>query len=72
MKELCVITDLRKVIVLISFGVFSIFIFYLCKSVKCVFTHFFIKMYAHNKNVCLKLRNICFAKFIASVKITLQ
>ena len=30
-------------------------------------------MYAHNKNICLKLRNICFVKFfIDSLKITLQ
>ena len=29
-------------------------------------------MYARNKNICLKLRNICFAKFIDSLKITLQ
>ena len=32
---------------------------------------FFIKMYAHNKNIYLKLRNICFAKF-HSLKITSQ
>ena len=29
-------------------------------------------MYARNKNICLKLRNICFAKFIDSLKITSQ
>ena len=46
--------------------------FYLHKSVKCVFTHFCIKIYAQNKNICLKLRNICFTKFTDSLKITLQ
>ena len=29
-------------------------------------------MYAHNKNISLKLRNICLAKFIASVEIFSQ
>ena len=32
---------------------------------------FFIKMYAHNKNICLKFKNTCFAKF-HSRKITSQ
>ena len=73
MKELCVKTDLRKVIILISFQIFFIFMFYLYKSVKCVFNQFFlIKMYAHNKNIYLKLRNICFTKFIGLLKITSQ
>ena len=80
MKELCVKTDLRKVVILIrkvviliSFQIFFIFMFYLYKSVKCVFNQFFlIKMYAHNKNIYLKLRNICFTKFIGLLKITSQ
>ena len=29
-------------------------------------------MYAYNKNICLKLRNVCFTKFIDSLKITFQ
>ena len=70
-KELCVKTDLRQVVILISFQIFFIFMFYLYKSVKCVFNQFFfIKMYAHNRNIYLKLRNICFAKFIGLPKIT--
>ena len=36
----------------------------------CFYSFLFIKMYAHIKNTCLKLRNICFAKFIDSLKIT--
>ena len=71
MKELCVKIDLRKVI-LISFHIFFILMFYFYKSVKCVFTHFLYKMYAYNKNICLKLRNVCFTKFIDSLKITFQ
>ena len=59
-KNLCAKIDL----ILISFRIFFIFMFYLYKSVKCV--------YAHNKNICIKLRNICFAIFIDSLKITLQ
>ena len=45
--------------------------FYLYKSVKC-FCSFYIEIYAYNKNICLKLRNICFAKFTDSLKITSQ
>ena len=29
-------------------------------------------MFAHNKNICLKSRNICFAKFIDYLKTTSQ
>ena len=73
LKELCVKIDLRKVVTLINFPICFIFMFYLYKSIKCIFTHyFFIKMYAHNKKICLKLRNICFSKFTDSRKITSQ
>ena len=37
-----------------------------------MFLPFYIEIYAYNKNICLKLRNICFAKFIDSLKITSQ
>ena len=37
-----------------------------------MFLLFYIEIYAYNKNICLKLRNICFAKFIDSLKITSQ
>ena len=37
-----------------------------------MFLLFYIEIHAYNKNICLKLRNVCFAKFIDSLKITSQ
>ena len=54
--------DLRKVVILISFHIFFIFMFYLYKSVKSVFTNFFVKMYTHDKKYLFEIKKYLLRK----------
>ena len=70
MKEISVKIDWQKVIILISFHIFLFSCFTYINWLNVFLLIFLIKMYAHNKNICLKLRNICFTKSIDSLKTT--
>ena len=75
MKELCVKIDLKMSLFWLA-SVYFLFSWFTSINQVNVFLLIFLtkmyKMYAYNKNTCLKLRNICFAKFIDSLKITSQ
>ena len=75
-KKRCVKMVLSKVVALVILKLWwkvvvsvSFFMFYLQKSVEYIFTLLSYKNVCPN-NICLKFKNICFAKFSDSLKIT--